>query len=215
MCIILAKNKGVKLPNMDVLQRCWTANSHGAGIAIGTKDGVEVIKGLMSWTTFTRVLERLKSEYRLDDVAVLMHFRIATTGSVRPANTHPYHLDRRTVFAHNGMLPYRPKEDITDSEFFAKNVAKPLLAYHDRTLALGIMNDMAKSESSKFAVLEGDTIHRLGHWTYQEGGVWYSNGTYQVAKPYKWYNTYKKGRFEGSQSKVLSAVDAHEMFMRP
>lgn len=108
-----------------------------------------------------------------------MHFRYATTGSKKESNCHPF-LDEKTglAFAHNGVLPFNPAGDITDSEYAFREFVLP--AYLDADCEIG---DEAFGEVvdevcgvSRFALMDAEGRVRLfGSWIKGADGCWYSN----------------------------------------
>ena len=83
------------------------ANPHGCGIVTPS----DHYKGM----SIDMLLRHLKKR----DISepCLMHFRLATHGSIKRANCHPF-LDEEsgTWFMHNGILNVDPIGDMTDSE---------------------------------------------------------------------------------------------------
>ena len=124
MCVAIYKPENVQTPSLDTLKKCWEANPDGAGFALltgGDKYAIEIHKGYMTWKQFKAAFEK----YRLADFTgdMLLHFRIATHGSILPGNTHPFsltgdvkllkHTNVRTNYAliHNGILPINHLND--------------------------------------------------------------------------------------------------------
>ena len=82
MCIIIAKDKGVKLPNKKTMKHCFDTNPDGAGLMFVRPRGklVTVDKGYMTWEAFYRAVRSYK--FTKDDV-VALHFRNVSTRSAR------------------------------------------------------------------------------------------------------------------------------------
>ena len=190
MCIIAIKCKGVDLPSEDTLRTMWTNNPHGAGIMYARDNRVYIDKGYMDWTSF---YERLKSLGDVRDTALVMHFRIATHGSVIPGNTHPFPVSENVTFltklrlackvgvAHNGIIPITPREGISDTmEYIASELVliarKNAKWYMDKqTLA-----SIGKRIQSKLAVLDGNgTVAYYGDFITESDGMLYSNTSYK------------------------------------
>jgi len=106
MCVI-AVSKGRKL-SIDCLQNMWTHNSDGAGIAYIQKDQVIVTKGFMTFDDF------LQAYNSIPTTPHVIHFRLATHGSITPQFTHPFRIDvpdtleleykAKKVLFHNGII---------------------------------------------------------------------------------------------------------------
>lgn len=170
------------MPSLDTLKKCWEANPDGAGFALltgGDKYAIEIHKGYMTWEQFKAAFEK----YRLADFAgdMLLHFRIATHGGISPGNTHPFsltgdvkllkHTNVLTNYAliHNGMLPIKPKGDISDTMEFCRRLA-PL--YQNIPSAFNLIEGMAGN--NKIAVMTRERVHLFGQWECVEG-VYFSN----------------------------------------
>ena len=105
MCCIIYKPKGVQMPSLDTLAKIKKLNHNGYGfVSTG-----HFHKGL-DYRTFLRHLSEVG-----DDEDCIIHFRLATQGSICRANCHPFEKDG-VYFAHNGVLRTLPVNDMTDSE---------------------------------------------------------------------------------------------------
>lgn len=163
MCVLIVKPAGVKMPSYDLLKQAYQANPHGCGFA--TK--YDYFKTL-SFDTF---MKRLSSVG--DDEDVIIHFRLATHGSIKRANCHPFKKGN-IYFAHNGILNITPIGDKTDSETaFIKYIYPAIVKYG---LGSPECDDVVFSllGYSKFAILQEDNVRLFGDFT-QVDGVYYSN----------------------------------------
>ena len=182
MCVAIYKPENVQTPSLDTLKKCWEANPDGAGFALltgGDKYAIEIHKGYMTWKQFKAAFEK----YRLADFAgdMLLHFRIATHGGISPGNTHPFsltkdvkllkHTNVRTNYAliHNGILPIKPKGDISDTMEFCRRMA-PL--YQNIPSAFNLIEGM--TGNNKIAVMTRERVHLFGQWECVKG-VYFSN----------------------------------------
>lgn len=117
MCILILKPKGVKLPDYSTICKCARRNPHGFGFAI---QGEKPFKTL----NFEKFSEALYSAD--EDLAMLIHFRYATHGSIKPSNCHPFRDDSNgLIFAHNGVMNIHTLPDKTDSETAFKLLFSP------------------------------------------------------------------------------------------
>lgn len=117
MCILILKPKGVSLPDYPTLCRCAKRNPHGFGFAV---QGEKPFKTL----DFDKFVEAI---YQADETkAMMIHFRLATHGSIKPSNCHPFKDDNNgLIFAHNGVLNIATLKDKTDSETAFKLLFSP------------------------------------------------------------------------------------------
>ena len=113
MCIIITKEKNANPINKEVFENCWDNNPDGAGILFHDGKTSTLIKGIMNKKEF---LEKVELANKKEN-SFIIHTRIATHGSVKPENTHPFVSDT-LGFAHNGTMPIEPLKDRTDSESF-------------------------------------------------------------------------------------------------
>lgn len=141
-------------------------NPHGCGFCTPSQS----YKGL-SYIQFLKNIEKVKQEEPL-----LIHFRLATHGSIKKANCHPfYDNDTDTQFMHNGILwGIKPNKDNTDSECAFRWLIQPMINKY------GLFSNEVKAEvshligSSKFAFMQGDTVRLFGNFTYSND-LYFSN----------------------------------------
>lgn len=173
MCIIIAKDAGVKALDAGYFDRAWDANSHGAGIVWKHKDeDVFFQKGFMDKKEF---LDKV-AEINKDDTAFIAHFRIRSVGVVCAENTHPFVMNHVT-FAHNGTLSLTPFEGKTDSETFGLKFLKTrkMKWIKDNQELL----EMALG-SSKFAIMDnvtGEILILNKHLGQEKDDAWFSNSS--------------------------------------
>lgn len=105
MCVIIIKKSGQSLPPYKMLLAAHYVNPQGCGFV----SDCHYYKSL-SFIEFYDKLQRVGK-----DETCIMHFRLATHGSVCRANCHPF-LNGDLAFAHNGTLRVKPLGDATDSE---------------------------------------------------------------------------------------------------
>lgn len=189
MCIIVAKNAGIEMPSDSTLRTCFNNNPDGAGFMIATGKAVMIRKGFMTYQDFAEALGEMGD---LTDRSVVMHFRIATHGGIRPGCCHPFPVtsDMSTLrsteetdclcMAHNGVIQGMITGDgISDTMAFIRDVVAPLrravpsMIYNDDVLS--VLNLVA---GSKLALLDSSgELVTLGEFQ-EHDGVMYSNGTY-------------------------------------
>ena len=142
MCIIIAKEKGKKLPSETVLKKCWKANPEGGGFMFNSNKKVIIEKGFMKFNDFYNRLIECDLHHNLKKSTLIIHFRVATSGLVDNGNCHPYpitnniNLLRKTEIeceigvAHNGVIrEYNGKDNIlNDTQMFIIEVIDDLIA---------------------------------------------------------------------------------------
>lgn len=189
MCIIIHKPKGKSL-DLATLKRCWDRNPHGAGFMFTNNGAVYGNKGYMK---FEELIGGLTGSgfFRRGKLtgkhAVTIHFRLASHGSIKPSNCHPFPVtnDLEVVkakyweadcgVAHNGIINIEcdKKLDISDTMTY---VIRRLAEIYDRLSEPAVYRKMAQETAgSRMFVLYPDGSYVLsGEWV-EEGGVLYSN----------------------------------------
>ena len=165
MCVIIIKTAGHNLPAKKDLKKAYQCNPDGCGFASQSRNFHSL--------DFDEFYAQLRLVPR--EEACIIHFRWATHGSVRADNCHPfYDKATNTWFAHNGVLPFRPKGDLTDSEFAFRQFLAPSLRVHDiysREFADTVHSIIG---GSKFAFLQDGNLRAFGHYV-EYKGCYYSN----------------------------------------
>lgn len=164
MCVIIVKPAGVKMPTSEIIKAAHNANPHGCGFI-----SPSVFYKGMSFESFKRKLKQVS-----DEEPCIIHFRLATHGSIKRANCHPF--NRGDVwFAHNGILGIRPQGDMTDSETVFQNIIYPTIIRYGYG-----SKEMDKAVNciigySKFAFMQSDDVRMYGDFIKQDDGCYYSN----------------------------------------
>lgn len=184
MCIIVYKPKGIEFPKMSAINECWESNPHGAGVAWSNGKKTFLKKGFMTWDHLEMFLTQVKDE--LIDNDVVLHFRLATHGSIKPQNCHPFVVSNRIrdlrtlryagtdeIIAHNGIIPgiefKTEKNDLSDTMLFTKK-------YH----SLGKDNPEVQSilAQGKFVILTPEYTKVHGHFV-KDFNCYFSNTSYK------------------------------------
>lgn len=212
MCVIAVKPKGVDLPKDDVLQSMWNTNKDGAGFMYNRNGKVHIKKGFMTFDDFKNALMETYRALQADainlkdDVSFVYHFRIATHGTIRPENTHPFpvtdNIDElkalefttNLAMAHNGVISQVEADktnDLTDTATFIKDIVAPI-SHYTKVHFLQIPNVLKAFGSivgySRLAFLDGEgNVIKVGNWQDGEDGLCYSNKNHEP-KPAVTYN---------------------------
>ena len=169
MCIIIFKPAGKSLPADYVRLKCEMSNPHGFGFATPTK-----VFHSMRRAEFER---ELKANVTADEPC-FMHCRIATHGSIKYENCHPFvDLESGVAFAHNGILNIEPIGDKTDSETaFLTRFVPVIRKYGIRSKELEREVDRIIG-GSRFIFMDSEGhVKMFGHWyKSQADGCYYSH----------------------------------------
>lgn len=163
MCVIIIKPEGFKLPGEQELYYAKQCNPHGFGFVTE--------KRLFKTLDFNEFMKEIKKVRR--DENCIMHFRLATHGSIKKANCHPFKKGN-IAFCHNGVLSIQPDGDKTDSQTAFDNILYPIADAYG--LDSPELARAAKSiiGASKFAFMQEDKIVTFGRFMTYEGRL-YSN----------------------------------------
>lgn len=196
MCIIVCKEKGQAMPKTEILKRCFIRNDDGAGFAYNLNNKVYIKKGFLTFEELEKALTTLQEQVKIEDVGLVIHFRIGTSGTNNGGNTHPYPLTNKwwkykttdmttgvAVF-HNGIIQgYSPnkenKHDFNDTQLYImKRLAKMPQHFYKKQKWLDIIG---KETTSRFAFIDANgDIYRAGTGWQEDDGIYYSNGTYKT-----------------------------------
>lgn len=193
MCIIVAKKKGIKLPDKEILNSCFLANNDGAGMMFNDGKHVHILKGFMTFEEFYNTLIDIDNKYNLINKDLILHFRISTSGNVDKGNCHPYPL-RPTAehlrslncttnigMAHNGIIKkHTPPQGsiLNDTQTFIKNYVFNMYGKNPNFLNDPNNIKLLEAEAgSKLAFLTGDNMYLIGDFI-QDNDIYYSNYSY-------------------------------------
>lgn len=163
MCVIIVKPAGVKMPSNDIINAAYSANPHGCGIISPST----FYKGL-SYRQFKRHLKKVS-----EDEPCIIHFRLATHGSIKRTNCHPFNRDN-VWFAHNGTLDIKPQGDMTDSETAFQNIIYPAIeeyGFGSDGMDYAVWSVIGYS---KFAFMQGEDVKMYGDFI-ERDGCYFSN----------------------------------------
>jgi glutamine amidotransferase len=186
MCII-ASIKSNQQISKATLKRCWDNNPHGGGFMF--TDGKKVItyKEMQSFKKYYREFLQKREEYSQSNF--VCHFRISTHGKINTENCHPFLVNDKLGFVHNGIIRNASiSPDYSDTNMFNRETLQMLpINFTSNQGILSLIKEYIGS-GSKLAFLSSDnhiTYVNESAGQYDENGVWFSNGGY---KEYKYYD---------------------------
>jgi len=187
MCMLTFLPAGV-VPDVAALANGAFLNDDGHGFAIVANGRLLVRRGMDADHMVTS-FERMRGKYR--DGPALFHSRFATHGTIRRDNCHPFRVggDRRTVVAHNGILPKSLRPRPGDKRSDTRVAAEDFLPHNP----FGSIESRANRDrlgqwlghGNKLVILTvdrryGDNAYIVnedsGIWDH---GIWYSNNDYR------------------------------------
>ena len=198
MCLIVAKAKGVSLPEDDYLRNGYESNNDGAGICYWKKGSNKVIIK-KDFINVEHLIFWLKRHIEKED-SLIVHFRNATSGLIDEGNRHPFPLtkDEKLIrkvsmncdlaVAHNGvMYTFNNKmSELSDTQNFIITILSDKLIktniYKNETLRKLIGGMVGSYNKFAFLNKEGSLLF-LGEFIKEkvdEGEVYYSNKSYET-----------------------------------
>jgi len=218
MCLIVAKAKGVSLPNDEHLRNGYSGNSDGAGICYWKKETNKVIIK-KDFVNVEHLIFWLRKHIEKED-SLIVHFRNATCGLVDEGNRHPFPLtkDEKVIrkvsmncdlaVAHNGvMYGFNSKMgDLSDTQNFIMTILSDKMVrkniYKNDVLQKLIVEMIGSYNKLTFLNKDGSLLF-LGEFVKEKvdsGEIYYSNRSYETRVLYCGFNKY---RYEGSRTKLL------------
>lgn len=188
MCVAIYKPAGKVLTD-DVLKDCHETNSDGSGFACIDSDGKLFIFKTMDYQEF--LVKYKEYTERLPDSPFIIHFRIATHGTVNTFNCHPFIINDDLVFVHNGIIrdvPACPDKLKSDTQIFNEMILQQLPTGWEKNDGLVFLIEKFIF-GSKLIVLNrsGDVTifnEKVGTW---HDGCWFSNMLWQPIKHSTYY----------------------------
>ena len=188
MCLLVISPAG-ETPAYEFLYEACLNNPDGFGWSMII--GNEIIQG---HSMLARdAIDGFLSAREVDDTGWSMfHSRFATHGSETVDNCHPFIVgeDRRTVLAHNGILPIEANGKRSDTRVFAEDMLPERLHGLDNPVYFEALEDWL-GRGNKVAIMtvnpdmQSDMYllnESAGHWL---AGSWWSNYSYIPVKPFK------------------------------
>lgn len=179
MCIAILKTKDKTLTK-ETMKICAKNNPDGCGFSYVDNKGTLVIEKYMDFEEFWESFRHKQYQKTM-----LIHFRIATHGSVVVDNCHPFKLNNKMALIHNGIISgYGSKKDnVSDTrDFISKVIGNISWKMWKNPSFIKLVGDAIGS--SKLAILDNKENYYivnedLGEWV---DGVWYSNNSYKEYK---------------------------------
>jgi hypothetical protein len=183
MCIIAWHPKGAQLISEETLHICWDNNDDGAGFAVLRDTVWHVQKGFMTWEAFLKAWK--KADFNMED-EFTVHFRIGTSGGIKPSTTHPFPVcddveDMREleykadqIVFHNGVHSSGCKI-ASDTMYAVSNWIYSLLPYIDDPNVEWCLKEGLNHDYNKWFITNKEDVYFYGNWFEDEDtGNWYT-----------------------------------------
>lgn len=211
MCIICIKNRGVNFPSVERVQAMCDNNDDGFSIVVSDGVNKPTINKTLNKDRFLTIYKKVLRDYDPETTTMFIHARIKTHGTQRIENCHGWK-ERGVIFAHNGILSVKNRNDMTDSETYFRDIFSPAYAVGGWDMAERTIN--AVIGTSKFVFMEdnGDIKH-YGNYIKDDNGLLYSNTSYYTRPKYEsryygggyGYGSYGYGQGYGKKETPASA----------
>lgn len=238
MCIIAIKPAHHKMIDESIIETMFQNNPDGSGYMYSYNNKVHIEKGFMTLKELLNSLDNLKKKINIEEIPLVLHFRISTSGKVDGATCHPFpvtsdlnalrktHVITNLGMAHNGVIyDFEEKGSIySDTQLFVNKCVSYLynlnhkFLHDDRTRNLfePIIN------GSRLAFLDRHgNIYRYGEWC-EDDGIFYSNEGYipWTSRYYHYDSSYYDNYYYGDdyyyygddekEMEILEKLENHE-----
>ena len=177
MCIAVYKKKGVTIP-IKTLKECYTRNPDGAGFMYVDNGKLEVTKGYFTFDEFWQAYKKHQTKQ------AVLHFRIKTHGPIDAENCHPFVINDKFAFVHNGVISGFGNDKFSDTLEFNSSIIKPMVAkWGIEAMFEEPVKELieARIGYSKLIFLDNEGNYDIfnedkGTW---DNNVWFSNTSYK------------------------------------
>lgn len=195
MCIIVAVPRTEKL-TYEIVENCFTNNSDGAGFMWSDGSKVYINKGYMKLAQIWADLQKVP-----ENVDLVCHFRIATSGKINSGNCHPFplikdmkemqrnHTSCEAGVAHNGIISF-----CAPNQYLQASFSDTMIFISDYLYKSGnawkkqaVQKMIQLATNSKFAIMTHDKTHLIGDFQCVNG-IYYSNSSYLKSKYFYSYD---------------------------
>ena len=177
MCIAIL-NKKQSVLEKETLRNCWIANQDGAGMLYVKEGQMVIFKELKSFDRFYKQYLKAKEVTPFD---MILHFRITTHGNTDLKNCHPFLVNSKLGFAHNGILDVDADKDKSDTRVFNETVLRNLpRTFYKNQAILFLLDEFCSGSKLVFLDNKGySAIVNEGDGETDNEGNWYSNSSYK------------------------------------
>ncbi len=180
MCILINQPAGKEISKTRA-KRLWGYNPDGGGFAYMKPAGGIGVRKEMEFNEYWPLYRSHRGMYGNDN-PMMLHFRIATHGTVNAENIHPFHINENMVMGHNGVIHDIPtSEEISDTRIFISDVLPELPeTWLDQPYLVAMVEEWIGWSKLMFLtdvpyLKENVYILNAATWTDSSDGLQYSN----------------------------------------
>ena len=177
MCLLITQTNNTPISKQK-LKNADENNPHGMGFTYsnGTKLIIEKFRNFSKF--YTRYIKALKMHGKKSDF--LIHFRYSTHGTSDGVfNVHPFKVNNKLVFAHNGVISVKDDAKRSDTRVFNDTILKQLPKnFLNNKATRKLLGEFVSGSKLAFLDIDGNSTiinESAGHW---DCGIWYSNDNY-------------------------------------
>jgi len=184
MCIAILNKKSTTLKK-ELLKNCWENNYDGAGFMYTNGRSIVVHKELSSFDKYYQAYIDARRDF--PESNIVLHFRISTHGEVNLTNGHPFLVNKKLGFVHNGIISgMGESRKFSDTYLFNRDILKPLPSGFESNKGILDVVEDAIGTYNKLIFLNSNNEFSIvneaaGHW---ESGCWFSNTSYTYSAGY-------------------------------
>lgn len=238
MCIIAIKPPHHKMIDESIIETMFQNNPDGSGYMYSYNNKVHIEKGFMTLKELLNSLDSLKKKVNIEEIPLILHFRISTSGKTDGATCHPFpitndlnalrktHVITNLGMAHNGVIyDFEEKKSIySDTQLFVNKCVSylydinPKFLHDDRTEKM--LEPIINGSRLAFLDRHGN-IYRYGDWC-ENDGIFYSNEGYipWTSRYYHYDSNYYDNYYYGDdyyyygddeqELRILEKLEAYE-----
>jgi predicted glutamine amidotransferase len=202
MCMIMFFPKGINYADRKELKKQSEFNPHGIGYMYvefnqdkpEEKTGNLIVKKFLSFDLFYKEFS-VDFETHHSKSPFVVHFRLATQGTKDLTNCHPFYVNEKIGFVHNGIITKSERDEkFSDTYIFNEKILKPIgnnIYTNEETKDL-LLNYVGEYNKLVFLRNDGEVItfnENRGEW---KKGIWFSNKSYSPINTEKNIETHTK-----------------------
>jgi predicted glutamine amidotransferase len=188
MCIAILNPNNVTLKK-KVLKTCWENNTDGAGMLYLVDGKLTTHKEMTNFDSFYDHYHNVRQQHKTSQIVI--HFRISTHGKVNLTNCHPFIVNDKWGFVHNGIISAAPKHtEFSDTYMFNREILQKLPTdWIHNDAVYDLVQEYIGSSKLLFLNTDNEAFivnEDMGVW---DLGCWFSNTTYKVSRYYDYGGT--------------------------
>ncbi len=200
MCLISFFKRGVK-PVREHLEWGWIYNGDGGGFLSHKNNELIMEKGIFDFEEFWDKFSNLDV-----NTIRIAHFRLSSFPEINAEMTHPFKINKKHAFVHNGFIRnhYNPENKLSDTANYCNNLLKPLFKRDSMfwlsNIGRQLISDSLGYGNNKIVILSntGQALiigEPYGLWD-KKSGVWYSNDSFREFSTYRNMQLPRQNYFE-------------------